>query len=54
MECLQTIKPDLSNFKDDAMSAWPTLVDDFVDHQRKHHPANSHSSNPEVIELDEG
>lgn len=49
-----TIKPDLSNFKDDAMSAWPTLVDDFVDHQRKHPAANSHSSNSEVIELDDG
>ncbi|KAK9866866.1 hypothetical protein WJX84_011561 [Apatococcus fuscideae] len=49
-----TIKPDLSNFKDDALSAWPTLVDDFVDHQRQHAAANQQqSNNAEVIELDD-
>jgi len=30
----QTIKPDLSNWEDSSMSAWPYLIDEFVEHLR--------------------
>lgn len=32
---MQTIKPDLSNFDGDMTSAWPYLIDEFVEHVRK-------------------
>ncbi len=31
--CLQAVKPDLSNFEESG-SAWPYLLDDFVDWMR--------------------
>ena len=36
---LQTIKPDLSNFDGDMMSAWPYLIDEFVEHLQKQRQA---------------
>ena len=35
--CMQAVKPDLSNF-DGATSAWPLLIDEFVDHIRERGP----------------
>ena len=32
---VQTVKPDLSNFDGEAMSAWPYLIDEFVEHLQK-------------------
>jgi hypothetical protein len=32
--CAQTIKPDLTNWEDSSMSAWPYLIDEFVEHLR--------------------
>lgn len=31
---VQTIKPDMSNWEDSSMSAWPYLIDEFVEHMR--------------------
>ena len=35
--CMQAVKPDLSNF-DGTTSAWPLLIDEFVDHIRERGP----------------
>ena len=32
---LQAVKPDLSNFEASDSSAWPILIDEFVDHMRQ-------------------
>ena len=32
---LQAVKPDLSNFEASDNSAWPSLIDEFVDYMRQ-------------------
>ena len=32
---MQAVRPDLSNFESSEASAWPLLIDEFVDHVRQ-------------------
>ena len=32
--CAQVVRPDLSNFEEQDNSAWPYLIDDFVEWKR--------------------